>query len=285
MKRYVMHTLAAAGLIAAAGHACATSNASASMGDLLITLSALNPTDGSKASLSYTPLGVPYVLAGVGSLGDTSSGSVEIKHPYSVPGPVSSQAQTELASANASMVLANNAAGFTSMAATGMAASGTDAYGNYEAGLLNNSNDALFTLSPYSKVTFSVLASTQTKTTEGYNPDPYRLERADSKASINVFGSVNGNFEIDTQEHYSYSGFAAPDNAGSPVSTDSWNGMLSVTFVNYGATATTVEFDALLDVQGQSMALAPVPEPDTYAMLLGGLALLGAVARRRAARP
>ncbi|MBY0558165.1 MAG: CCXG family PEP-CTERM protein, partial [Burkholderiaceae bacterium] len=29
--------------------------------------------------------------------------------------------------------------------------------------------------------------------------------------------------------------------------------------------------------------LAPVPEPETYAMLLGGLAMLGAVARRRRA--
>jgi hypothetical protein len=32
------------------------------------------------------------------------------------------------------------------------------------------------------------------------------------------------------------------------------------------------------------MTLAPVPEPETYAMLLGGLGLIGAVARRRAAK-
>jgi len=31
-----------------------------------------------------------------------------------------------------------------------------------------------------------------------------------------------------------------------------------------------------------SVSALPVPEPETYGMLLGGLALVGAVARRRA---
>jgi hypothetical protein len=31
----------------------------------------------------------------------------------------------------------------------------------------------------------------------------------------------------------------------------------------------------------ENIPLAPVPEPKTYAMMLGGLALLGAMARRR----
>jgi len=33
------------------------------------------------------------------------------------------------------------------------------------------------------------------------------------------------------------------------------------------------------------VALAPVPEPETYAMMLGGLGLLGFMARRRKAAP
>jgi hypothetical protein len=31
----------------------------------------------------------------------------------------------------------------------------------------------------------------------------------------------------------------------------------------------------------ENIPLAPVPEPQTYAMMLGGLAVMGAVARRR----
>ena len=37
----------------------------------------------------------------------------------------------------------------------------------------------------------------------------------------------------------------------------------------------------LMTMQVVSEEMAPVPEPDTWAMLLGGLAVLGAVARRR----
>ena len=33
-----------------------------------------------------------------------------------------------------------------------------------------------------------------------------------------------------------------------------------------------------------SLTVTPVPEPGTYALMLGGLALLGGVARRRKAR-
>jgi hypothetical protein len=37
-------------------------------------------------------------------------------------------------------------------------------------------------------------------------------------------------------------------------------------------------------VQGESVPVTPVPEPETYAMLLAGLGVLGAVARRRKAQ-
>ncbi len=35
----------------------------------------------------------------------------------------------------------------------------------------------------------------------------------------------------------------------------------------------------------ENIPLAPVPEPQTYAMMLGGLAVMGAMARRRKAKP
>lgn len=47
-----------------------------------------------------------------------------------------------------------------------------------------------------------------------------------------------------------------------------------------------VNFPALVSYSGvlTVLAVTPVPEPETYGMMLGGLALLGAVARRKAAK-
>lgn len=42
-------------------------------------------------------------------------------------------------------------------------------------------------------------------------------------------------------------------------------------------------FDGAGEIRGQMIAVTPVPEPETYALMLGGLALVGWAARRRKA--
>ena len=65
------------------------------------------------------------------------------------------------------------------------------------------------------------------------------------------------------------------------------NEIVSIT-VGDGSTATNTSFSVLeTAAAGQrfgGVALAPVPEPENYALLLGGLGLVGAVVRRRKAR-
>jgi hypothetical protein len=80
-------------------------------------------------------------------------------------------------------------------------------------------------------------------------------------------------------------GYSGPFNSGSPFMH------FSTTFVADSTTATlrfhdtsrsSFNADQILD--NVSMVAAPVPEPETYAMLMAGLGLLGAISRRRARR-
>lgn len=54
--------------------------------------------------------------------------------------------------------------------------------------------------------------------------------------------------------------------------------------VVFGGTANAIVFDDVTFGIGTTPPAAPVPEPETYAMLLGGLGLLGVMARRRQKR-
>lgn len=287
MNHLVKHTLAAACLVAAAGQALATSSSSATMGNLLITLTDLNPTDGIAPSLTFTSEGRASLLSAVNSWGDIIDGKVAIRYAPNPQGPLSADTHTDWASSSASVMAANTAAGFTTMSTHGVAGSGPDAYGYYRGNATNAMPQNDFTLSANTAVTFSVIASTQSSTSMGYNLEADQGEYATAHALMNVYGSVNGQFQIDTQEHISYSDFSVRGDGSTMGASDSWSGKLAVSFYNYGATSTTGQLQSFVDVEGQSAVwdgVTPVPEPETYAMMLGGLALIGAVGRRRSRR-
>ena len=73
--------------------------------------------------------------------------------------------------------------------------------------------------------------------------------------------------------------FGLTNGAGSQ--TLSWNGALASGTYTVSITGTTGLSGARYAASVSAIP-APVPEPETYAMMLGGLALLGAVARRKA---
>jgi hypothetical protein len=68
---------------------------------------------------------------------------------------------------------------------------------------------------------------------------------------------------------------------GAGSQTLSWNGPLTAGTYSVSITGTTGLAGARYGASVSAIP-APVPEPETYAMMLGGLALLGAVARRKA---
>ncbi|WP_208023744.1 FxDxF family PEP-CTERM protein [Duganella aquatilis] len=70
----------------------------------------------------------------------------------------------------------------------------------------------------------------------------------------------------------------APGSSTTTSQTLSWGGVLSAG--TYSVHVTGLTTADRTTYQGAVSAL-PVPEPETYAMLLGGLGLVGAIARRR----
>lgn len=285
MKRYVMHTIAAACLAAAVGPAFANASSSATFGNLVITLTDLTPGDGVAPTLSFSTRGHAYVLGETLGWGDSSEDNL---YAYTAPqqqGLLTGQTRTDWSSANSSVAAANTVAGFTALSAAGTAGSGLDgsgAYRSYAAGA-----DPFFntlTLSANTKVTFSTTASAQASTSMGYNLDADQDEYAYAHLLLAVSGSVAGVDQHDVQERELTATFDVRDDGTTMGVSDSWSGLLSASFSNTSGVDAFGELQAFVSTEGHSAVwdgVTPVPEPETYAMMLGGLALVGCAARRR----
>jgi len=278
--------LAAACLAAAVGPAFATATSSALIGNMTITLGDLNPTDSATPWLSFTPSNPATVHNEVKGWGN------EYEH-YTTDDYVASAKQdgvlsrlraTDWSSAEGSLTTAANAAGYTAMSSQGRADSGLDEFGKYFNIVANGGGGTNFLLSANTSITFSVTADLKAFTSMGYNLDGDMDEFAYARTLLNVGGKVNGMDQFDFQERSVIAQYYVnDDNTVSGVS-DSWSGTMSVTFYNFGSTATDVWLQAYAMSEGYSAVwdgVTPVPEPSTYAMLLGGLALLGAARRRQ----
>lgn len=288
MKRLAMHTVAAACLAAAVGPAFATASSSALISNMTISLADLNPTDGTTPWLAFAPSTPATVHNEVKGWGDIYEGYKTDDYVASAKqdGLLSRDLATAWSTASGSMTTAANAAGYTAMSSHGTANSGLDEYGSYFNIVANGAGGTNFTLSPMTKITFSVTADLKAFTSMGYNLEGDMDEYAHARTLLNIGGKVNGIDQFDFQERGVLAQYYVnDDNTVSGVS-DSWSGTLTVSFYNFGATATDVWLQAYATSEGYSAVwdgVTPVPEPSTYAMLLGGLALLGAARRRKAA--
>jgi hypothetical protein len=286
MKSYARKTVAAACLAAAVGPAFANASSSATFGNLVITLTDLNPNDGIAPSLSFQTYGRAFVTGAIHSWGDTSELQSFAHTAPQQQGALSGTAHGDWAAASASLVAADTTAGFTSLSASGMALSGIDAFGSYSShasGAEPYFNQ--FTLSANTRVTFSTNAALQAQTSMGYNLEADQGEFAYAHALFGVDAFTNdGQEHIDTQEHAIAIQFNVRDDGSTEGVRDSWSGQLSVSFSNDTASEASGYMLNDVDIHGYSAVwdgVSPVPEPATYAMLLGGLALLGCTTRRR----
>lgn len=286
MNRFVMPTLAIACMMAAAGPALADASSSATFGNLVITLTDLDTSDGITPSFTVNMNGPSFIDSRTSGFGDVAE-SYQFQNYAPQQGSLfAGETHSAWSSSTGSIMTANNVAGFTWMSAVGAAQSGLAAYGTYRAASIGATPENTFTLSANTAITFSVMADMQARTSMGYNLEADMAEYASAHALLNVGGMVNGSFVNDAAERYLDAGFDVLDDNTTVGVSNSWSGLLSATFANTGTTEASGFLQTFVIVEGYSSVwdgVTPVPEPGTYAMLLAGLGLLGVAGRRRAA--
>jgi hypothetical protein len=286
--KHASKALIAATLAIAAGPVFADANSSISIGGVTVTLIDLNRNDGIDASISFLPLDGKYQGSNLSGIAQT--GELQGREPgneynfYDKYGAwqwsnVSATAINTQASLLASVTGSATGVGFTQASMTGAALS-SNAHGAVYSGEIqlpgNLEWQKRFVVSAHTQVVFSFDASMSAFITGRHD------EYASAQAMMYVDGHDNtgANLPSDFAEHHvtvNSAGHGAPTSG-----TDSWAGTLTVSFNNLSDYSSQGAFGADVTVQGVA-GITAVPEPATYGMLLSGLALLGAAARRRTA--
>lgn len=284
MNRFVMPILAIACMTTAAGPALADASSTATFGNLAITLTDLDTNDGIAPSFTFNVNGPSFIDSRAEGFGEVAE-SYQFQNYAPQQGSLfTGHTQSAWSSSTGSIMTANNVAGFTWLSAEGAAHSGLAGYGTYRAASVGSAPENAFTLSANTAITFSVMADMHARTSMGYNLAADMAEYAFSHVLLNVGGMVDGIFVNDAQERYIDAGFDVLDDNTTVGVTNGWSGLLSASFANTGSTETSGFLQTFAIVEGYSAVwdgVTPVPEPGTYALLLGGLALLGVAAHRR----
>ncbi len=277
--------------LASASGAQATSFASASLGPIQIQLFDLNPLDNVTASITFSSVtasnyGYTY-----------SNGGGEWGYiPYlNDTGTVSTSTANTSMTASFTGGSASSLQGAT-VSASGQASGSTTGGQGYFYQYITAPNYNSFTVSANTAVVFSALATASAQTTVGYDQVNYRNEYANASASLSLYGpgplgntgSQSSSDDLISSASYTYQSVYDPVSGAWTGSTYSGqqnvqSKLLSASFVNLSGAEKTGTLYAQAYNYGVSN-IAAVPEPETYAMLLAGLGLMGAVARRRRAR-
>ncbi|TFW31044.1 hypothetical protein, partial [Duganella callida] len=279
MKHKVLHTLAAACLAAVAAPSFANSTASATFGNLVITLTDLDPNDGIAPTLTYGARGPSSIDNFMYTMSDEGGISKQAGKVSSLPTEqLSLETRTKLGWGVSSVTVADTVAGFSAMSAHGVADSIIGEYGTYRSVVAGPQSLSDFTVSANTKVTFSLTSELKTRTTMGFNLDALEGESALAKSSLSLFGQVGNDFQFDGSEHTAYSSYLVNDDNTVTGMSDDWSGVLSVSFINTSAASASAQLQASLYLEGKSASwdgVTPVPEPSQWLALSSGLLLLG----------
>lgn len=278
----------------------AASSSSATLGPIVVTLIDLNPYDALLPSITWSnpPLigGGSY---GYASAADSASSSYQSDSAYRDNHfsslAISSATAQSGASANftggADFSAPDGSSFFLSGHAGGTSVQGQ--YSGYNASAGSSQKPpASFTLSAYTLVVFSAVANASAATTVGQSP--WGGEWASASAYLQVWGSAPGGNSGSQSSYASLdasTNYASKDPSANPRGdrgtaqriTQTLTDTLSGSFINYTSSEKAGYFQAGGNIWGTSSVPA-VPEPETYAMMLAGLGLLGVAARRGSGR-
>lgn len=282
MKQSTLCTALALGLAFAASPALSASTGTVTLGNLQISLIDLDLNDGVTPWITMNYESQPYLNGAVGSFNPDYERDGYAHLGKRADSVVSDAVQTAFAGSSATMVGASNVAGFSLMSVSGSAGSSAIGYGEFGA-LAANYTLTGFTLSANTALSITVDARMEVGTTIGYNPSTALGEHAASHVLFLIDGvDENGNSMLDQAYQELYVDYGVDANGNITGAQQNWSGTLSVAYNNFSTNSAVAGFYSEIGVGGSSVT-TPVPEPESYALLLGGLAVIGAIARRRRA--
>lgn len=281
MRLQTLALVAATALGAPAAHAA--SSADASFTGIGFQLIDLNPTDGIAPWISFAAGARTEVSAWVSAPFSSQSGSA------ARPGVL----QTVQTSAAIDNGTAAAQAGPDSLSASGF----TEGLLPFETGFGSSTFQASargaswwsgFTLSPNTLLVITGLGQVQASTTVGLDAS-FNSESASAQISLSVSGQgIDGGGQQSSSDGLStYASWTSVWNGqswGYAGESRSGSDTLSASFLNISGQSITGTLDLNVSLSGHSAVAAPtqaVPEPSTWALMLGGLGLCASLARRR----